>query len=151
MARLLVHRRPNPMHLFSDFDRLFRTLAEGFPGGPLPAMGGFPSNYAPMNLLETKDAFVAEIALPGINPGGLDISLRKGTLTVSGTWGEPTADDETNYLRRERPTGAFTRTAELTEPVQEDAVKAEYLNGILRVTMPKAPEARPRQITVEVK
>lgn len=108
-------------------------------------------SYPLLNLHEETDAYRVDALAPGIDPASLKVSVVNRQLTIEG---EKTAAGEDikpeAYHRCERSTGRFVRT--LTLPVEIDAAKvtAEYRNGLLSVTLPKAESARPRQIAVSV-
>ena len=86
-------------------------------------------------------------ALPGADPESLDVAVEGNVLRVSGERaGVP--DEATRRFSRERSTGAFSRAFEFPAPVDAEHVQARYQHGVLHVTLPKAAEARPRQIAI---
>ena len=124
-----------------DMDRLFSAWT----GLAAPRnVGLFPA----MNVSEDGDAVYVRAEMPGVKAEDLDLSIEKDTLTIAG---ERRSDDGegVSFHRREREWGAFRRSFTLPTPVESDNVKANYTDGILTVTLPKAAEARPRQITVQ--
>lgn len=100
-----------------------------------------------LDLYESADHFVAVVELPGMRKDVIDISLHDGTLTISGERKRESTNGETAQ-RTERYVGTFRRS--ITLPTRVDAAKASaiYENGILKVTLPKAEEAKPKQIQV---
>jgi len=126
-----------------DMDRLAQTLNRGVWGEP--GAGVFPL----MNVTEDKDHYYVRAELPGIKAEELDISITADTLSISGERKIPAEDEKAQYHRREREAGKFSRI--LTLPAQVDAGKAEArcADGVLTVVLPKAEEAKPRQITVK--
>jgi len=103
----------------------------------------------PLDVAETKDAFIVEASLPGVKPENLDITLQDNILTITGeTRQEESTGEKPNYHRVERRYGRFSRAVSLPTQVQTDNVQASLNNGILRLEIPKAEAVKPRKITV---
>jgi len=100
-----------------------------------------------LDLYESGDHFVAVIELPGMRKEAIDISLHDGTLTISGERKGESTHGETAQ-RAERYVGTFRRSIALPTRVDASKVSATYQDGILKVTLPKAEEAKPKQIQV---
>jgi HSP20 family protein len=100
-----------------------------------------------LDLYETGDHFVAVVELPGMRKDDIDISLHDGTLTISGERKRDNNNGETAQ-RTERYVGTFRRSIALPTRVDANKVSATYQDGILKVTLPKAEEAKPKQIQV---
>jgi HSP20 family protein len=100
-----------------------------------------------LDLYETGDHFVAVVELPGMRKEDIDISLHDGTLTISGERKNESNNGETAQ-RTERYVGTFRRSIALPTRVDANKVNATYQDGILKVTLPKAEEAKPKQIQV---
>jgi HSP20 family protein len=100
-----------------------------------------------LDLYETSDNLVAVVELPGMRKEDIDISLHDGTLTISGERKRESTRDE-KAQRTERYVGTFRRSIALPSRVDANKVSATYQDGILRVTLPKAEEAKPKQIQV---
>jgi HSP20 family protein len=100
-----------------------------------------------LDLYETGDRVVAVVELPGMRKEDIDISLHDGTLTISGERKRESANGETAQ-RTERYVGTFRRSISLPTRVDAGKVSATYQDGILKVTLPKAEEAKPKQIQV---
>ncbi len=122
------------------------------------AMSRFPSlqnqqmkAFVPaMDVYETDKAVVVESPLAGINPDDVKITVEKGMLTVQGESKKEHEVDEKNYYRKEVRSGAFFRQVALPAPVVEDKVSAEFEDGILKITCPKAAPAVSKQVSVKV-
>ena len=99
------------------------------------------------DLYESGDHFVAVAELPGMRKEDIDISLHDGALTISGERKRVSNNGETAQ-RTERYIGAFRRSIALPTRVDPNKVSATYQDGILKVTLPKAEEAKPKQIQV---
>ena len=100
-----------------------------------------------LDLYETGDHFVAVVELPGMRKEDIDISLHDRTLTISGERKREINNGETAQ-RTERYVGTFRRSISLPTRVDASKVSATYQDGILKVTLPKAEEAKPKQIQV---
>jgi len=100
-----------------------------------------------LDLYESGDHFVAVVELPGMRKEDIDISLHDGTLTISGERKRESTNGETAQ-RSERYVGTFRRSIALPTRVDATKVTASYQEGILKVTLPKDEEAKPKQIQV---
>ena len=108
------------------------------------------SGWTPaLDLYQNNDNIVAIVELPGMRKEDIEISLHDGTLTIAGERKEQTREGD-NAARTERFTGKFRRSITLPTRVDADKVSATYKDGILTVTLPKAEEAKPKQIQVNV-
>lgn len=104
-----------------------------------------------LDMYETEDSVVVKSAVPGLEPDDIDITISGNTLSMSGeTKGEEEAKEE-NYIRRERRYGSFSRTVTLPEGLELDKAEASFQDGILTLTIPKAPEAKPKVIKIKGK
>lgn len=132
--------------LRDEIDRLFEApLAELAHGSQLLS-GWTPA----LDLFEDRDNVFVRVELPGMKKEDIELSLHDGTLSISGERkGEEKFQDAEMY-RSERFFGRFQRTITLPTTVASDKVKAQYKDGILTVTLPKAEEAKPKHIDVSV-
>jgi HSP20 family protein len=145
---------------FTDLDQLRRDIDHAFEElasaeAPthrvafLPGRG--PRRYPLVNMLEDKDNLYVEALTPGVDPQSLNVTVMQGRLTVSGEKSRVAADVKPEaFHRSERASGKFVRTFDLPVEVNEERVQAEYKNGLLIVTLPKAEKAKPRQVNVKV-
>lgn len=136
-----------------EVDRAFADFGRGenplYKVSFLPGIG--PRRYPLINLSEDKDKLYVEALTPGVDPKSLNVSVMQNRLTVSGEKSPISSDVKPEaFHRNERASGKFLRTLDLPVEVDESSVKAEYKNGLLHVTIPKAEKAKPRQITVSV-
>ena len=99
---------------------------------------------------EDKSQYTVHLEAPGLKREDISVQLEDGDLVISGERKSETVSDDTEVHRQERFYGKFTRTISLSAAVQADGVKAAYKDGILTVTLPKAEEAKPKQIDVSV-
>jgi HSP20 family protein len=108
------------------------------------------SGWTPaLDLYQNNDNIVAVVELPGLRKEDIEISLHDGTLTIGGERKEETGNGD-SATRTERFTGKFRRSVTLPTRVDANKVNASYKDGILTVTLPKAEEAKPKQIQVNV-
>jgi len=109
------------------------------------------SAWAPaVDIYESEQELVVKADLPDIDPKGLDIRVENNLLTIRGERKFEKKVSEENYLRVERSFGSFARSFTLANTVDTDAIKAEYQNGVLTLSIPKREEAKPKQIKVNV-
>ena len=104
-----------------------------------------------VDMYETDDAVVVKSAIPGIKAEDIDISIVGDTLTIKGETKAEEEVNQENYIRRERRYGAFCRTVPLPLPVVPDKADAEFENGVLTLTLPKAEEVKPQAIKIRAK
>lgn len=132
--------------LREEINRLFETTMPDFL--PLPRL---MSAWGPqLDLYEDKDNLVVKVEVPGMKREDIDVSLHEGTLTISGERKSEATGEDTQTHRQERFYGRFQRSIALPTPVNDAQVKAVYTDGILTVTLPKAEEAKPKQIEINV-
>jgi HSP20 family protein len=129
-------------------DQVNRLFNEGFErGGEESSM----SAWAPaVDIYETEHELVLKADLPEVDPKDLDIRVENNLLTIRGERKFEKKVSEENYLRVERSYGSFARSFTLANTVNSDAIKAEYQNGVLTLSIPKREEAKPKQIKVSV-
>ncbi len=137
----------------STFDQLWSLRDEINRLFDWPALADAPTNgfstWAPaLDVYEDKDHVIVTAELPGMKKEYIQISLHENTLTISGERKNEKKYDGGETSREERFFGRFERSFALPKAVSPDAVKASYKDGILTVTLPKSPEAKPRQIQV---
>jgi len=103
-----------------------------------------------VDVLESKDAYTIRAELPGMKREEIKVELKDGNLVLSGeTRSEPPADG-TEYRHVERVAAKFWRSFSMPETAKADGVEATYKDGILEIRVPKAEEAKPRQIEIRV-
>jgi len=102
-----------------------------------------------VDIVEEKDRFVMRADVPGVKPEDIDVSMDAGVLSVSGERHAIAPAEDAGVQRIERTTGRFLRRFTLPETANADGVAAKCADGILEVSIPKAPEVQARRITVE--
>ncbi len=129
---------------FNDMDEVFNRL---------PATVGNKQMRAfvpALDMYETDNAVVVETSLPGVNPENVEVSVQKGVLVIKGESTNEHEVEEKNYYRKEVRSGSFYREVPLPTPVVEDKVTAEFENGMLKITAPKAQPAQAKKVDVKV-
>jgi HSP20 family protein len=104
----------------------------------------------PVDVEETADAFVIRADLPGIDQKDIQVHLTGDVLTIRGQRTREEKTQSGSLHRTERVHGTFERTFTLGSPVRNDAVSAAYKNGVLEIHVPKAEQAKVREIEVKV-
>ncbi len=125
--------------LSRELDRAFAPLA----GGEAPVRW-------PAEIRETENGVRIDLEAPGIRPEDVEITLEDGVLTVAAEKKTEEAQEQGEVRLSERRYGRFERSFRLPTNLDADAVKADYAHGVLRITLPKKEEAKPRRITVNV-
>jgi HSP20 family protein len=129
-------------------DQINRMFSEGV------GHAGQESNLTPwapaVDIYETENELVIKADLPDVNPQNLDIRVENNILTIRGERKFESKVNEDSYLRIERAYGSFSRSFSLANSVKSDAIKADYQNGVLTLSLPKREEAKPKQIKVTV-
>lgn len=113
------------------------------------ATGGWQSPA--VDLYQTDDEVIVKAALPGMKPDDVQISIIDDTLTLKGEFKQTEEKQEKAYSLREQRLGAFERTFGLPTAVVADKARADFENGILTITLPKAEEVKPRMIAIKAK
>jgi HSP20 family protein len=128
--------------LRDEFDRLFDF---SWPSRDTGLLGGWSPA---LDVYDGKDNFVVTLEVPGMKKEDIEISLHDGVLTVSGERKDEREQTEGQAFRSERYFGKFQRSLSLPAAVDANKVKASYKDGVLTIHLPKAEEAKPKQIAV---
>jgi HSP20 family protein len=131
----------------SRINELFDDTFAGTRSYPRTTAG----NWSPaVDILESKDAYLIRAEVPGMKRDDFNLEVHDGTLTLSGERKPEEPANGVEYRRSERLAGKFSRAFYLPQTVKSDGIKATYRDGILEVHVPKADEAKPRQIAINV-
>jgi len=133
-------------NLRDDLDTLLELPFWAGTGGQSQLFSGWTPA---LDLYQNNDNIVAVVELPGMRKEDIEISLQDGTLTISGERKEE-GGQENGATRTERFTGKFRRSITLPTRVDPNKVTASYKDGILTVLLPKAEEAKPKQIQINL-
>ena len=138
------------LQMINEIDSFQRELEQLFRSGGLTSAIQPERNRVRLSLQDSGEALVVEAPLPGVNVEKLDIQVLERRLTLSGELVATESGGAVSWHRQERTRGAFQHTLQLPVAVDNDRIEAEYKNGILRITLPKAASALPKQINVKV-
>jgi HSP20 family protein len=104
-----------------------------------------------VNMVQTDDNVIVKASVPGVKPEDIDISITGDTLTIRGETKEDEETKEGNYHIKEMRYGSFARSILLPNQVVVDKAIAEFKDGILKLTLPKAEEVKPKTIKIKAK
>ncbi|MCM8822056.1 MAG: Hsp20/alpha crystallin family protein [Candidatus Omnitrophica bacterium] len=126
----------------TGFDRVLDKFRTEFYGEKLwtPAV----------DITDTGDSLVIKAEVPGFDKKNINISLTGDTITISGKTQEEKEEKKAHYIYRERISGSFARSFNLPAPVDRNKVKATCKDGILEIVLPKAEEAKAKEIKIDV-
>lgn len=135
-----------------------RNMQPGFPVGNLDEAlnelmgwnkGGIMRSWAPdVDIAENPDSYEIHAELPGMREEDINITLNNNVLTVSGEKKREVKEEKDNFVRVERSYGKFERSFSLPNNITAERVAANYSDGVLKITLPKAEEAKSRTIKV---
>jgi HSP20 family protein len=143
-------RRPTPLVELVSFrdamerlfdDRLFRPMW----------IGNGERKAAPaLDLYTTPEAVIAKVALPGVKPEDVDVTVGDDLVRISGAFREEKETSDAGYVQKELSQGTFSRSFSLPTAIKADAAKAEFKDGLLTLTLPKTEEVKPTHVKVQV-
>lgn len=132
---------------FQEMEDMMNRLP-ALSGANVPGKGFVPA----MDVYETKDAVVVETTLAGVRPEDVEVRVENGMVTIQGETNKEREVEEKNYYRKEVRSGSFFRQVPLPVAVSEEKVKAEFGDGVLKITCPKAGKKKEtKKISIEVK
>ena len=117
--------------------------------------GSNPTNWLDGNLSpavdvsEQENAFLMKVDIPGLEAKDLNVQVHGNTVTVSGQRQEEKETKDKTYYRMERRQGSFSRTINMPCNINEGEVAAEYVNGVLSLTLPKTEASKPKKIAIK--
>lgn len=131
-------------HIQKEMSDLLDILSSAPQGEGYAAM-----EFPPIIVSLNEESVFVRAELPGVRIGDLDIQVVDDVLTIKGERKPIAPMAKATYLRRERSSGTFARSIMLPEKVDVEKVAASYKNGVLLVTLPRASEAKPRQVVIQ--
>jgi HSP20 family protein len=137
----LIRYNPTPVDLVDNVSRWFDDMFVDFPT--------WRSAVPAVDVRETESEFLMEVDLPGLSEKDIEVKLDNSLLTVSSKKEDAKEENKNGYLMRERRSASFSRSFVLPEEVDREKIGAEFKNGVLHLSFPKVPAAKPK--TIEVK
>ena len=147
MSRSLVPWKGRLPRFFGEFEREMENLMEQFFVNGNGAKG--VEAFAPRTTLaETDTEYQVEVDLPGIKPEDIQVEIRGNELWLAGERKQEKEEKGKNYHHIEQEYGRFERVIPLAASVNDGKIKAQYQNGVLKVTVPKSEAVRPKRVPV---
>jgi HSP20 family protein len=131
--------------LHQSLDQFFNETLSAPEASSSPSVAWVPR----VDIHEEKDRFVVLADVPGVEPKDIDITAENGVLTVRGERRSEKRETDNGYERVERVSGTFLRRFTLPEGANTESIKARQTNGVLEVTIPKAPALQSRRISID--
>lgn len=136
------------MSLHSAMDRLFSD-SFGVPGQGR-SVGAVGEGYLPLDIYQTDKEWVIRAAVPGVDPSTVDVTFDGGQISIKGEIKPPAEVKTENYWLRENFYGKCSRQLTLPEDAMGDQAKAQFLNGVLILSVPKAQPAKPKSVKIPI-
>jgi HSP20 family protein len=148
---MTVLTRWEPIREFATLqDRMNRLFRDSFSADPQDQSLSTSAFAPPVDVYEDEHNITLKIEVPGIDEKDIDVRIENNTLTVHGERKFEKEEKEENFRRVERQYGSFTRSFTLPTTVDAEKVSAIYDKGILKISLAKKAEAKPKQIKVSV-
>lgn len=138
-------RMPNIWHEMDRRQQEINRLFESSFGRRLLSTPGSPA----INIWTSEESQVIRAEMPGFNPSDIDISVSADKFILSGEWNRDSTVEDSQYHRRERDTGKFSRSIQLPFMVDPNKVDVSYKNGVLEARLNRAEADKPKKITVK--
>ncbi len=153
-AEVALYRPPRLPMMFDEIDRMFSR----FLGRPFGLMRWprtlwpeeFEAGYPSVDIFEDKENVVVKAEIPGVKKEELEVNVTEDSVVLSGEKKKEEKVEEKDYYRYERSYGSFHRTLPLPTEVQSDKAKAQFKDGVLKITIPKTPEAKKKEVKVKI-
>lgn len=145
---LIKWDRPDPLDSLTHIQREMSDLLDFLSSTP-PKGTYINAEFPPIIVSTSGDNVIVRAEIPGIKVNDLDVQVVNDVLTIKGERKTSIEVSKITYLRRERPYGTFARAIVLPERVDAEKVAASYKNGVLVITLPKAPESKPKQVIIK--
>lgn len=123
-------------------ERFFRPMFHG---------NGDRESAPALDVYTTPETVVAKVALPGVKPEDVEVTIADDLVTIRGTYQEATETTEAGYVVKELSRGTFERTFVAPTAIKADTATASFEDGLLVLTLPKTEEVKPKRVTVEVR
>ncbi len=143
MNTCMITRKPMTVDIDEMFNRAF--------GRPFHTSRSQAGYMPRVNIRETEANATLTFELPGMEKGDIKVTVADGILTVAGERKVQASDEKAEFVRNEIRSGGFERSFTLPETIDTENISADYKNGLLIITLAKKEEAKPKEISVEVK
>ena len=143
-----IWRLKNYRDPLSEWDRTIQNMDRAMRSFFGEGSNSYSGVYPPVNVSEDEEALYVRAELPGVPAEDIEVSVEGDNLILRGRR-KIESSQEVNYHRRERTAGTFRRIMSLPVRVDTGKVSAKVKNGVLTIVLPKAEEAKPRQISVK--
>ena len=137
------------MSLHNAMDRLFSDTFR-LPGGAGQQVGAVGEGYLPLDIYQTDKEWVIRASVPGVDPNAVELTFDSGMITLKGEIKAPEGVKPEQFWVRENYYGTFSRQVTLPEDALGDQAKAQFFNGVLVLTVPKAQAAKPRSVKIPI-
>ena len=142
----LIHWQPAEL---TDLRRDLESVFDTFWTGPEPSTAA--RSWSPaIDIGETPDAYLVTAEVPGVEKGDVHVTVLENRLLIKGEKKQEVLEEKESPHRVERVYGAFSRSFDLPRAVNAEKITATYKDGVLSVSVPKAEEAKPKQIEINV-
>lgn len=137
---------------WNEMDRWLTEMNRAFGASPSRSQGA-DTEFPTVNMWSNENQVLITAELPGIDTNALEINTKEDIIVIQGKREAPPSKGENavTYHRRERSCGKFKRVFKLPFRIDADKVEANYEKGVLRITLPRIEQDKPRKITISVK
>ncbi|MFO7448116.1 MAG: Hsp20/alpha crystallin family protein [Ignavibacteriaceae bacterium] len=138
------------LNIEREFNRIFNSF--GFKAGTESGDQEYENAvWSPLaDITEDKDNYTLALDIPGVPKDDVKISFNNGQLTITGERKQEKEEKDKNYFRVERSYGKFYRSFNLPKEIKEDQIEAQFKDGQLSITVPKAEKVKPKEISIKV-
>ena len=143
-------RRPTPLAELVSFQDAIERLFDERLFRPMWIGNGDRQSPPALDLYTTPEAVIAKVALPGVKPEDVEVTIADDLVTVTGAFKEEKETRDAGYVHKELSQGKFSRSFSLPTAIKADAAKAEFKDGLLTLTLPKSDEVKPTHVKVQV-
>lgn len=138
-------------NLEKEFNKIFSTFGDKFGISRADEEAYENAIWSPLaDISEDEDKYTVKMDLPGIDKNDVKLSFADGQISISGERKQENEEKNTKYHRVERMYGKYYRSFALPNKIKEDKIDAQFSNGQLTITIPKADEVKPKQIEIKV-
>ena len=141
------------LNMEREFNKLFNSFGKRFSIGESDSLDEYENAiWMPLaDIKEDKNNYFVMLDLPGISKDEVKVAYNNGQLSVSGERKQEKETMDSKFQRVERVFGRYYRSFTLPQKVKEDKIEAEFKDGQLKITVPKAEEAKPKELEIKIK